>query len=62
MPRRGRQQATYSWCDSYARTEGRAATELAKAYGTTTEQIVQANGLEEGQLPLGQMLLIPSVR
>ena len=36
--------------------------ELAKAYGTTTEQIVQANGLEEGQLPLGRMLLIPSVR
>ena len=35
---------------------------LAKAYSTTTEQIVQANGLEEGQLPLGRMLLIPSVR
>ena len=31
--RRGCQQATYSWCDSYGRTEGRAATELANAYG-----------------------------
>lgn len=33
MPRRGRQTPAYSWCDSYARTEGRAASELAKAYG-----------------------------
>ena len=41
---------------------GEGLWELAKAYGTTTEQIVQANGLEEGQLPLGQMLLIPSAR
>ena len=41
---------------------GEGLWELAKAYGTTTEQIVQANGLEEGQLPLGRMLLIPSVR
>lgn len=31
--RRGSQTPTYSWCDSYARTEGRAAAELAKAYG-----------------------------
>lgn len=33
MARRGCQTPTYSWCDSYGRTEGRAAVELAKAYG-----------------------------
>ncbi len=41
---------------------GEGIWEIAKAYGTTTEQILQANELEEGSLPEGQMLLIPSVR
>ena len=49
------------WCSGWP-PQGEGLWELAKAYGTTTEQIVQANGLEEGQLPLGRMLLIPSVR
>lgn len=45
------------------RTEpGEGLWELAKCYGTTTEQILQANQLEEGTLPAGRMLLIPSVR
>ena len=41
---------------------GEGIWEIAKAYGTTTEQILQANELEETQLPQGRMLLIPSVR
>ena len=45
------------------RTEpGEGLWELAKRYGTTTQQILQANELEEGPLPSGRMLLIPSVR
>jgi hypothetical protein len=36
--------------------------EIAKAYGTTVAQILQANELEEGDLPEGKLLLIPSVR
>lgn len=30
---RGRQAPTYSWCGSYARTEGKLAADLADAYG-----------------------------
>ena len=41
---------------------GEGLWELAKRYGTTTEQILQANQLEEGVLPAGRMLLIPAVR
>jgi hypothetical protein len=41
---------------------GEGLWELAKTYGTTTEQIMQANELECEQLPEGKMLLIPSVR
>ena len=36
--------------------------DIAKAYSTTQEQIIQANQLENGELPAGQMLLIPRVR
>ncbi len=36
--------------------------DIAKSYGTTTGQIMQANCLEEDELPQGQMLLIPSIR
>lgn len=32
--RRGCQTPAYQWCASWARTEGRMATELARAYGT----------------------------
>lgn len=41
---------------------GEGLWELAKAYGTTTQQILQANELEEEELPSGRMLLIPSAR
>ena len=41
---------------------GETLWDIAKAYGTTTEQILQANELEEDALPLGRMLLIPSTR
>ena len=41
---------------------GEGLWDLAKYYGTTMEQILQANELEEGALPSGKMLLIPSVR
>lgn len=41
---------------------GEGLWDIAKAYGTTTEQILQANELEEEDLPLGRMLLIPSTR
>lgn len=36
--------------------------DIAKAYSTTQERILQANQLEEETLPAGQMLLIPSIR
>ena len=41
---------------------GESLWDIAKAYGTTTDQILQANELEEDTPPLGRMLLIPSVR
>ena len=41
---------------------GESLWDIAKAYGTTVEQIQQANELEEEGPPLGRMLLIPSVR
>jgi len=41
---------------------GECLWDIAKAYGTTTQQILQANELEEEDLPLGRMLLIPSTR
>jgi hypothetical protein len=41
---------------------GEGLWEIAKAYGTTMEQIRLANELEEETLPGGKMLLIPRVR
>ena len=41
---------------------GEGLWDIAKAYGTTTQQILQANELEEETLPAGRMLLIPSTR
>lgn len=41
---------------------GEGLWDIAKAYGTTSQEIVQANELEEGALPSGRMLLIPRVR
>ena len=41
---------------------GEGLWDIAKAYGTTEEEISQANELEDGQLPAGRMLLIPRVR
>lgn len=41
---------------------GEELWDIAKAYGTTMEQIVQANELDSEQLPAGMMLLIPSIR
>ena len=41
---------------------GEGVWEIAKAYGTTVSQILQANELEEEALPDGKMLLIPSAR
>ena len=41
---------------------GEGLWDIAKAYGTTMEQIQQANELEEGVLPTGRMLPIPSAR
>lgn len=41
---------------------GEGLWDIAKAYGTTTQRILQANELEEETLPLGKMLLIPSTR
>ena len=38
---------------------GEGLWEIAKAYGTTMEQIIQANELESDRLPAGMMLLIP---
>ena len=39
---------------------GEGLWEIAKNYGTTTEQILRANELDSDRLPLGAMLLIPS--
>lgn len=36
--------------------------DIAKSYGTTAQEIVKANELEEGNLPHGKMLLIPCTR
>ena len=41
---------------------GEEIWDIAKAYGTTQEQIMQANELNNGTLPAGKMLLIPKVR
>ena len=41
---------------------GEGVWELAKTYGTTKEEILQANELEGEQLPPGKLLLIPSAR
>ena len=41
---------------------GEELWDIAKAHGTTVEQILQANELEEEALPGGRMLLIPSTR
>lgn len=41
---------------------GEGLWDIAKTYGTTMEQILQANELEEDALPTGRMLLIPSTR
>ena len=41
---------------------GEGLWEIAKSYGTTMEQIRQANELEGEELPQGKMLLIPGVR
>ena len=43
-------------------SEGERLWDIAKAYGTTEEQILRANGLEPGVLPTDHMLLIPSIR
>lgn len=42
--------------------EGERLWDIAKAYGTTTEDIVQANAIGEEALPQGQLLLIPKKR
>lgn len=49
------------WCCVWPLRES-GLWDIAKAYGTTTEEITQANELEEGCLPTGRMLLIPRVR
>ncbi len=41
---------------------GEGIWEIAKSYGTTIQQILQANELEGEELPDGKMLLIPGVR
>ena len=41
---------------------GERLWDIAKAYGTTRQDIVQANDLEEELLPAGQLLLIPRRR
>ena len=41
---------------------GEGLWEIAKSYGTTIQQILQANELEGEELPEGKMLLIPGVR
>ena len=41
---------------------GERLWDIAKCYGTTASEICQANHLEEGTLPDGQILLIPRTR
>lgn len=41
---------------------GERLWDIAKSYGTTAEEIIQANELEEDMVPTGRMLLIPRVR
>lgn len=41
---------------------GERLWDIAKIYGTTTDEILKANDMEEGALPQGKMLLIPSAR
>ena len=41
---------------------GEQLWDIAKAYGTTRQDIMQANSLEEESLPAGQLLLIPRRR
>ena len=41
---------------------GERLWDIAKLYGTTEEEIMRANELEEEELPHGKMLLIPRVR
>ena len=41
---------------------GERLWDIAKAYGTTIGDIVQANALPDEALPMGQMLLIPKKR
>ena len=42
--------------------EGERLWDIAKTYGTTTEDIVQANALGEEAPQAGQLLLIPKKR
>lgn len=42
--------------------DGERLWDIAKAYGTTMDDIVQANALTEDALPMGQLLLIPKKR
>ena len=41
---------------------GEQLWDIAKAYGTTVDEITRANELEESEIPHGKMLLIPSIR
>lgn len=41
---------------------GERLWDIAKAYGTTARDVMQANALEEEELPDGQLLLIPRKR
>ena len=43
-------------------TGGERLWDIAKAYGTTARDVMQANALEEEELPDGQLLLIPRKR
>lgn len=43
-------------------SQGEQLWDIAKAYGTTMEDIIQANALPEESLPMGQLLLIPKKR
>lgn len=42
--------------------QGECLWDIAKSYGTSTLDIVQANDLAEDQLPMGELLLIPKKR
>ena len=42
--------------------EGERLWDIAKAYGTTMEDIIQANGLGEEAPAVGRVLLIPKKR